>query len=351
MNGTNIAIVGKSGIGKSTLLNYLFGKEVAKTGTGEPVTKQGFHFFSDIIDGKKINIYDSWGIEPGKTDVWLHHLSNFLNDRKTLDIDNWIHTVVFCLSAEGKRIEDFEKNIFTTLKDEYLNPIIVITKSDLDKDKTFLEAVKKEFKTDQIVEICSISKKVGLGLNKRESEKVGKNNLIEVININSVKSLKNRFLLLSKKYLKDRKNYKLTYFRDNIDRIINNYDNDLNLIGNIKENTVKSILNSVDILIEEYDNESKNEVKNFSSKINESFSNLYFFNNFNVTAPKKINTEIDMNSSDFINSHSLFTKGQVGYFESMLWGGPIGPLAMVYIRNRGISKKDLILRIENEITK
>lgn len=54
MNGTNIAIVGKSGIGKSTLLNYLFGKEVAKTGTGEPVTKQGFHFFSDIIDGKKL---------------------------------------------------------------------------------------------------------------------------------------------------------------------------------------------------------------------------------------------------------------------------------------------------------
>lgn len=34
---TNILIAGKSGVGKSSLLNYIFGEEVAETGAGKPV--------------------------------------------------------------------------------------------------------------------------------------------------------------------------------------------------------------------------------------------------------------------------------------------------------------------------
>ena len=33
---TNILIAGKSGVGKSSLLNYIFGEEVAETGAGKP---------------------------------------------------------------------------------------------------------------------------------------------------------------------------------------------------------------------------------------------------------------------------------------------------------------------------
>ena len=38
---TNILIAGKSGVGKSSLLNYIFGEEVAETGAGKPVTAEG----------------------------------------------------------------------------------------------------------------------------------------------------------------------------------------------------------------------------------------------------------------------------------------------------------------------
>jgi len=35
----NLLVVGKTGVGKSTLVNTMFGSEVARTGVGEPVTK------------------------------------------------------------------------------------------------------------------------------------------------------------------------------------------------------------------------------------------------------------------------------------------------------------------------
>ena len=35
----NLAIFGKTGVGKSTLVNAIFGSEIAKTGIGEPVTR------------------------------------------------------------------------------------------------------------------------------------------------------------------------------------------------------------------------------------------------------------------------------------------------------------------------
>ena len=38
---TNILIAGKSGVGKSSLLNYIFGEEVSPTGAGKPVTATG----------------------------------------------------------------------------------------------------------------------------------------------------------------------------------------------------------------------------------------------------------------------------------------------------------------------
>ena len=40
---TNILIAGKSGVGKSSLLNYIFGEEVSPTGAGKPVTAEGLH--------------------------------------------------------------------------------------------------------------------------------------------------------------------------------------------------------------------------------------------------------------------------------------------------------------------
>ena len=40
---TNVLLIGQSGVGKSSLLNYLFGKKIQETGVGKPVTGKGVY--------------------------------------------------------------------------------------------------------------------------------------------------------------------------------------------------------------------------------------------------------------------------------------------------------------------
>ena len=57
----NIMVAGITGTGKSTLLNAVFGAEVAATGKGRPVTEQIDEYQSADIP---IHIWDTVGLEP-----------------------------------------------------------------------------------------------------------------------------------------------------------------------------------------------------------------------------------------------------------------------------------------------
>ena len=70
---TNVLIIGKSGVGKSSLLNYIFGREMQEVGVGAPVTKVEIKEFVYPYDEHfEIHIYDTWGLEPSaqKADQW-----------------------------------------------------------------------------------------------------------------------------------------------------------------------------------------------------------------------------------------------------------------------------------------
>ena len=54
----NVLIAGKTGAGKSTLINAVFGKEVAVTGSGRPVTQHVEKFTKD-----NFSIFDTKGLE------------------------------------------------------------------------------------------------------------------------------------------------------------------------------------------------------------------------------------------------------------------------------------------------
>lgn len=58
----NILIIGKSGIGKSSLINTIFGKDITKVSDTEPCTR-GFKKYSGKKYNRNINIIDSEGYE------------------------------------------------------------------------------------------------------------------------------------------------------------------------------------------------------------------------------------------------------------------------------------------------
>ncbi|WP_369714686.1 GTPase [Leptotrichia sp. HSP-536] len=70
----NIIVAGKTGVGKSSLINYIFGEKVAEVGVGAPVTQEigAYHLKED-----NINLYDTKGIETEDYEETLSNIQNF----------------------------------------------------------------------------------------------------------------------------------------------------------------------------------------------------------------------------------------------------------------------------------
>lgn len=146
----NILIIGKSGVGKSTLLNAIFGENFAKTGSGKPVTQH-------ITDYQKDNltIYDSKGLELKDTSAF-EEIENFIETQKTKSVNEQIHLAWLCISEGGRRVEEREKELYGILKNNNIPTIIVITKAQQDKDEkgvSFQEVVKELFNTDKVMRV------------------------------------------------------------------------------------------------------------------------------------------------------------------------------------------------------
>lgn len=60
----NLVITGKTGTGKSTLINAVFREEMAQVGTGRPVTQHTKLYQKDNIP---LRIYDTKGLELGQS--------------------------------------------------------------------------------------------------------------------------------------------------------------------------------------------------------------------------------------------------------------------------------------------
>ena len=126
----NILIAGRTGVGKSTLINEVFHGRLAKTGQGRPVTQETREYTKK---GVPLAIYDTRGFELKECQEIIDKLVQFVGDKKReADVNRHIHVAWVCLSEDGRRVEKAEIELHRQLA-QYMPVLGVITKARSDQ--------------------------------------------------------------------------------------------------------------------------------------------------------------------------------------------------------------------------
>ncbi len=108
LNTLNIIVAGKTGVGKSTLINSMFRDNLAETGIGKPITQ---HMRKISKKGIPLNIYDTKGFELGKDaqkEVKKEILDTIKAGMAGTDVNKAIHCIWYCINTASNRIEPEE---------------------------------------------------------------------------------------------------------------------------------------------------------------------------------------------------------------------------------------------------
>lgn len=126
----NILIAGKTGVGKSTLINTVFQGRLASTGQGKPITQSTKKITKE---GVPISIYDTKGLEVKDYKPILDELMGFIktNNGHT-DHQQHIHAAWICIAEGARRVEEAEISLAKSLS-ELMPVIIVITTASSDQ--------------------------------------------------------------------------------------------------------------------------------------------------------------------------------------------------------------------------
>ena len=133
LNTLNIIVAGKTGVGKSTLINSVFRDKLAETGMGKPVTD---HMRKISKKGIPLAIYDTRGFELGKEvqqQVKHEVIETISKGLATQDINKAIHCIWYCINTASNRVEPEEIEWLKELSKEnqitQVPIIVVLTQS------------------------------------------------------------------------------------------------------------------------------------------------------------------------------------------------------------------------------
>ncbi|MCC8164547.1 MAG: GTPase domain-containing protein [Lachnospiraceae bacterium] len=207
---TNLLVIGETGAGKSSLINYLYDTDAdagagrPKTGTtGQVLSKYEIRVEGDFL----VNVYDTWGLEADKTKNWEASVLEELKQSDVKRINDWFHTIIVCINAAKPRTEEYMTELVKNLLEDGNRVIIALT--HFHNAESSCESISKRFvqmgvRPDAIIRTCPVEG--GTLLSGVKLHKSGKEELKAAINQNLCEMIVNKTVSNYKKILDEKEN-------------------------------------------------------------------------------------------------------------------------------------------------
>lgn len=161
MRKIRIVIMGKTGVGKSTIVNAVLGEEEAATGDGSAITRKNKLYeckrMVDIGKSKSlsgyskanyiISLYDTVGLEIDRkiTRETLSKIKEHIQEAKKNATEDDVNIVWFCINERANRFESYEADLIKQLSNEFEIPfVIVLTKCISKKNGELAKEIKNK---------------------------------------------------------------------------------------------------------------------------------------------------------------------------------------------------------------
>ena len=145
----NFIAIGTSGVGKSTLINEIFGEQIAKEGMGTRTTLESRKYESKLVPF--ISVLDTMGTEIGSghrlIDVLKETLEHITKKLNSNDPNEHIHCILYCTTSN--RFFPDELDVILKLREKYdgkrLPIVIVYTRATKDDEVESIRNAINEF--------------------------------------------------------------------------------------------------------------------------------------------------------------------------------------------------------------
>ncbi|GAA7723515.1 hypothetical protein JP0162_07930 [Helicobacter pylori] len=206
----NILLMGAAGMGKSLLINGLFGQEVAKAGVGKSLTQ---HLEKYVDEEKGLILWDTKGIEAKDYQNTMESLKKETEDSfKALNEKEAIDVAYLCIKETSSRVEEREKALLSFAKEWNIPTIVIFTNTQEKAGDAFVKEAQKiineEWGFKGFIKAYVRVNSVAYSFRGIEVPVEGLKELVDETKkclIDAKKNKQNRFLLIQKANIQARK--------------------------------------------------------------------------------------------------------------------------------------------------